>query len=261
MNIAPIGRRERHGNVPLHYALALASLLMVGSGVTGGCSGYDKPKLTPEELDALLVASGWTPEAAAADGYDAHCEPGLEPGQGDLCTHDCRLDLDCNARLGRRVCTCEGGVYIQCICEPPEGWPYERSPSPTAPYCDRITGEPRYLQGDRCDAIGLKCVGEKDPEMACTCTANAGGVGNWLCSATSAHMPPPDAPKCEDFGSGMRGPLDRTEEACDTRWDLCVARDYYLESTAPRGCACLSRDGGLTLEWICGSTNRWFRPE
>jgi len=57
------------------------------------------------------------------------------------------VSATCGGDQGYRVCTCVGGVFVQCACMPPERWPYDGE-VPTAPYCDSITGQPQYLGGE-----------------------------------------------------------------------------------------------------------------
>lgn len=67
------------------------------------------------------------------------------------------------------------------------------------------------------------------------------------------------APICETVGKGYQASMKG--KPCDTEWDLCIARDYNPSGTSPRGCICMRKGMNPKPEWICGSTNRWFRAE
>jgi len=210
----------------------LATVAALGSlPLSGGCSGG---------YDIALPADHVMPQG------DADCLADDEPSQGDVCTQDC-LTATCAGGKGRRVCTCEGGVFLQCACLPPADWPYDHVPA--APYCDSLTGEPRYLSGERCDE-GLTCRSNKEPAQGCRCLERiwqCGGVGD---------VPEGGAP-CESYGNGKQAVLD--DQPCDQEWQLCVSRDYNPTGTSPRGCACMK--DGAELLWTCGATNRWWRAE
>jgi hypothetical protein len=213
----------------LGAVVAAAGALLAAPGCTGG---YDIPA---------------PPEGTPALQGDADCDADSEPSQGDACTRDC-LMATCASGTGRRVCTCEGGVFLQCACLPPETWPFRDVPA--APYCDRISGQPRYLSGESCKLEEQQCVSRKFPEQGCTCK-----LGVWQCGNSEGF--PAGAAECEAFGSGLNAVLD--EGPCDEEWQLCVSRDYNPTGTSPRGCVC-KMDGGR-LTWQCGPTNRWWRAE
>ena len=178
---------------------------------------------------------------------DMLCEFDEEPGQGDPCSADC-LTATCASGMGRRICTCEGGIFLQCACLPPDNWPYDDVPS--APYCDRLTGQPKYLSGERCTTDGETCRSSDFPEQGCTCKLNT-----WQCG-TSEGLPE-GSPACEGFGNGLQAVLKG--QPCDTEWQLCVSRDFNPTGTSPRGCVC--QIDGAQLIWTCGATNRWWRAE
>ena len=227
-NGAPLGAERRAGwRRSLAAAVAATALAVVH-----GCSaGYDTP----------IPADYQTPQG------DLDCMNNTEPSQGDVCTQDC-LTATCAGGMGRRICSCGGGVFLQCACLPPANWPYDDVP--TAPYCDSITGEPMYLAGELCKGEGLTCISSGFPEQGCTCVG-----GFWQCGA-SAGLPQTGA-SCESYGNGKGAVLD--DQPCDAEWRLCITRDYNDTGTSPRGCACLAQ--GARLLWKCGSTNRWWRAE
>jgi hypothetical protein len=205
-------------------AIATASLVVVG------CSGgYDIP----------LPADFEPPQG------DIDCRDDMEPSQGDVCTQDC-LTATCASGVGRRICTCEGGVFLQCACLPPANWPFEEVPA--APYCDSLTGDPRYLSGEVCTAA--ECRSSRAPQSGCHCV---GGI--WQCGSSEGIAA--NAPSCESFGKGYQATLKN--KPCDTEWQLCIARDYNPTGTSPRGCVC--QKDGAQLAWTCGATNRWWRAE
>jgi hypothetical protein len=204
-------------------------------------------------LGALVVVVG------CADGYDiAPLPPGTvlngdkgcadnAGSQGQRCTQDC-VTATCNGGTGRRVCTCSGGVYLQCACLPPENWPYDDVPA--APYCDAISGQPRYLNTDICTGEGRQCVSSLFAEQGCTCTAGA-----WKCGSNAGYAA--GAENCESLGRGIGKFMD--EHPCDSAWQLCISRDFNPTGTSPRGCVCTPE--GTQLVWQCGATNRWYRAE
>jgi hypothetical protein len=233
-------------------ALGVASAVALSFG---GCSGGYDIDTDP----ALLDAAGYT-----KDGVDASCNPD-DANQGDLCTQDCDLGPNsCNSSRGRRYCTCEGGVYVQCQCLPPDNWPYKDVPA--APYCDSISGEPRYLMNAPCTkaGVGTTCRGRKDPTMGAVCMAAAGGgAPTWTSGTVAALGVSENAAACEDFGTGMvydsRNVFGPHNKQCDTDWELCIGRDVNQESTSPRGCVCWPEASGL--KWLCVATQRWFRAQ
>lgn len=203
----------------------------VGLAVFGCSGGYDIPP---------------APAGTPALQGDEDCQLDNEPSQGDACSQDC-LTATCASGMGRRICTCEGGVFLQCACLPPENWPFKDVP--TAPYCDTLTGLPKYLAGETC-TDGLTCRSTTFPEQGCHCSGKI-----WQCGMADAE--PANSPSCESFGNGKQGVLK--DLPCDTEWQLCIARDYNPTGTSPRGCACLKE--GAQLSWTCGATNRWYRAE
>jgi hypothetical protein len=215
----------------LSAAVAVAAALVTALGCS---SGYDIP------------SNGVVPKG------DADCMADMEPSQGDVCTRDC-LDATCASGMGRRVCTCEGGVFLQCACLPPAYWPYKEVP--TAPYCDPLTGDVRVLAGETCSATA--CRSAANPMLGCECLQ-----GVWQCGSAAAIAA--EAPSCESFGRGLQATLKN--RPCDNEWQLCIARDYNPEGTSPRGCVCMkddptSVDPNAPKTWTCGATNRWWRAE
>jgi len=230
-------RAGRPGLVSLRGATASLVLLAFGLVAGSGCSGYDKDASPADEAfmatEAALCAAG--------------------PGQGDRCTVDCIGT--CQGATAARVCTCEGGVFVACQCLPPEGWPYE--PGQTAPYCDAITGHPFALANEACEDEGAECISTQAPEQGCRCELSADGRKvAWSCGNAGTLGIPAEARTCESYGNGLMALVKKT--SC-TPWQICVARDYYEASTTPRACACIPE--GNAQDWVCGSTNRWFRPE
>jgi hypothetical protein len=110
---------------------------------------------------------------------------------GSACSIDCRVACGFQ-NMGLKICTCEGGVYAQCPCPPPENY----LGAPTAPACQTSDGTTEELD---------------------------------------------DTP-------------------CTTEWEQCIGTDAVTGNT-PRGCACLTNRLTGTLQWYCGSTNRWFAAE
>jgi hypothetical protein len=204
---------------------------------------------------ALLVAAGCSggydaaplPEGSPMLKGDELCAFDMEPGQGDRCSQDC-LTATCGGSLGKRICTCEGGVFLQCACLPPDNWPYDHVPA--VPYCDAISGRPPNLVGEVCTSEGEECRSSHAPEQGCTCTN-----GFWVCGDSAGLAE--GARACEDFGSGLGRRLDK--KPCDAEWDLCINRDFNATGTSPRGCMCLAQ--GAQFFWKCGATNRWYRAE
>lgn len=213
------------------FAAAVAAGLLAAVGCSGG---YDIAPLPNGEL---------------AEG-DRLCRDDMQPSQGDLCTQDC-LTATCAGGTGRRICTCEGGVFLQCACLPPADWPYKDVPS--APYCDRISGRPQYLATDLCTGEGRQCVSSTNPALGCTCTKGA-----WQCGSSASYGS--GAEECEALGRGVGALMDSKPcaDADMKLWQLCITRDFNPEGTSPRGCVC--NDNGQQV-WQCGATNRWYRAE
>jgi hypothetical protein len=134
----------------------------VGLAVFGCSAGYDIPP-PPAGTEALQG--------------DMDCDSDTEPSQGDACSKDC-LTATCASGMGRRICTCEGGVFLQCACLPPETWPFKDVP--TAPYCDTLTGLPKYLSGETCTE-GLTCRSTTFPDQGCHCMGKI-----WQCGMADA---------------------------------------------------------------------------
>jgi hypothetical protein len=225
-------RRGRAWQRPVVAVLAIAGALLVASG----CSdGYDIPPQTGHAADATCLS---------------------EPSAGDVCTVDCYPGPNtCASNMGERMCTCEGGVYVQCVCLPPPDWPYDEVP--VARYCDLDSGEPRYLINQRCASEGQLCVGAKSPTEGCVCQ-RTGAQLLWACTAADILGVPPGAPTCESLGSGLHDGMK--DKPCDTLWDVCISRNYNPTGTSPRGCLCrMDNPGDTQPTWYCGATNRWWR--
>ena len=229
----------------------------------GGCSeGYDIPAHSmpcPTDGTACPLGMSCQPSTGlCAPTGDVDCEINNEPSQGDMCSKDCigveGVSATCGGDQGYRVCTCVGGVFVQCACMPPERWPYDGE-VPTAPYCDSITGQPQYLGGETCTTPGLQCASTVEANMGCVCNNN-GTINNWLCGTLDTLMIAPGAASCESFGSGKQEVLD--DNPCAPEWSLCISRNFNATGTSPRGCIC-NLEG--TNRWWCGAINRWFRAE
>jgi hypothetical protein len=222
---------SRAAGSSLRRSLAAAVAAAVALAAFGCSGGYDIPPLPADQP---------MPQG------DADCLADNEPSQGDVCTQDC-LTATCASGLGRRICTCGGGVFLQCACLPPDNWPFKDVPA--APYCDRLSGQPRYMSGERCTE-GAECRSNDFPTQGCHCV-NEG----WVCGSSDDVSE--GAPSCESLGSGKQAVLK--DRPCDTEWQLCVARDFNPTGTSPRGCVCQMEAGQLS--WTCGATNRWWRAE
>ena len=223
---------ERNGCKRIGVLAAVAAA-GVALSVFGCSAGYDIPPL----------AEGLTLQG------DRDCAADNEPSQGDACSQDC-LTATCASGLGKRICTCEGGVFLQCACLPPDNWPYKDVPA--APFCDNLTGQPKYLSGETCLGEGVECRSSVYPEQGCRCMNKV-----WQCTTSEGLSPA--AASCESFGNGKQAVLK--DQPCDAEheWDLCIARDYNPTGTSPRGCVCMAEAGQYF--WTCGATNRWFRTE
>jgi hypothetical protein len=72
------------------------------------------------------------------------------------------------------------------------------------------------------------------------------------------------APYCDEFtpnGMGLAGDLGVGNGLpCDKEWQQCVGRDIVTGFT-PRGAVCLDSNGDGALQWVDGSTEKWFAPE
>jgi len=225
---------------PQGHSLCLRRSLRAAVAAVGvalavfGCSGgYDIPPLA---------------EGLSLQG-DRDCAADNEPSQGDACSQDC-LTASCASGLGKRVCTCSGGVFLQCACLPPDNWPYKDVPG--APFCDNLTGQPKYLSGETCLTEGKECRSSDFPEQGCRCMGKV-----WQCS-TSEGMAA-NAVSCESLGGGKQEVLKDQPCTVEQEWDLCIARNYNPTGTSPRGCVCMPEAGQYF--WTCGATNRWFRAE
>jgi hypothetical protein len=96
-------------------------------------------------------------------------------------------------------------------------------------------------------ALGLKyCTCEGGVYASCPCPA----PDNWMGAETAPPCVSPD---------GTAEALD--DEPCTTEWEQCIGSEMPAGTTTPRGCACLTNRVTQALQWYCGSTNRWFRPE
>jgi hypothetical protein len=94
-------------------------------------------------------------------------------------------------------------------------------------------------------ALGTKvctCIG--GVYSACPCPAPAG----WQGAATAPYCDTPD-------GTGLTTAIKNT--ACMTEFQECIGKDQ-VTGTTPQGCACLNNPTTNSLQWYCGSTNRWF---
>ncbi len=181
------------------------------------------------------------------------CPPGGEgmPGRaGRPCSSDCAEEKSCGiGDLGTKYGKCSGGIFLQISCIKPADW----GGPETAPYCDRLTGEPTYLHGQLCSVPGRTCWSEKEAGFGARCDP-AGKLFAWV--RVPEVGPAPGVPTCESLGNGLVTTLD--EKACSAQWESCVGRDPVpddLVAGTPRGCTCLM---GL---WECTSTSRWFRAE
>lgn len=225
----------------------------------GGCSeGYDIPPLNipcPTDGTSCPLGMSCMPSTGlCAPTGDVDCELNNEPSQGDMCTQSCLGKATCGGDQGMRACTCVGGVFVQCACLPPERWPYDDE-VPTAPYCDSLTGQPRYLGGEPCTSPGAQCASTVEANMGCVCQTN-GTTSTWLCGALGTLMIDPNAQSCESLGTGRHEVLD--DNPCEPEWALCISRNFNATGTSPRGCIC-NLEGNN--RWWCGAINRWFRAE
>jgi hypothetical protein len=71
---------------------------------------------------------------------------------------------------------------------------------------------------------------------------------NYMGAAMAAYCQTSD-------GMGLTTSLKNT--ACTTQWAECIGKDL-VSGTTPQGCVCLLNATSNTLQWACGSTNKWF---
>jgi len=100
------------------------------------------------------------------------------------------------------------------------------------------------------------------------CECESGVYIECRCPRAPWYIGAPDAPYCDDYtynGSGEAASIDDTK--CTREWLQCVTRDV-VDGYTPRGCVCIDRDTPLgmptnpaNLEWVCGSTEKWFYPD
>lgn len=92
------------------------------------------------------------------------------------------------------------------------------------------------------------------------CTCAGGSYSQCPCPRPATFAAPEEAPLCTAYGSpdGLTTPLKGAP--CDQEWAACIGTDP-VTGTTPQGCACLRHELEGTLEWFCGSTNKWFKLE
>jgi hypothetical protein len=89
----------------------------------------------------------------------------------------------------------------------------------------------------------------------CSC---AGGVYSQCpCPKPDSYQGAATAPPCQT-PDGMTTALD--DQPCTSEWAQCIGSDPVSGNT-PRGCVCMTNRLSGTLQWYCGSTNRWFAPQ
>jgi hypothetical protein len=87
-----------------------------------------------------------------------------------------------------------------------------------------------------------------------TCTCTSGMYSMCPCPKPASYMGAATAPYCAT-ADGTTTSLKNT--ACTTQWQECIGKDLVSGST-PAGCVCLMNATSGTLQWACGSTNKWF---
>jgi len=87
-----------------------------------------------------------------------------------------------------------------------------------------------------------------------TCTCTGGMYSMCPCPKPASYMGAATAPYCAT-SDGTTTSLKNT--ACTTQWQECIGKDLVTGST-PAGCVCLLNATSNTLQWACGSTNKWF---
>ena len=90
---------------------------------------------------------------------------------GSACSIDCRVACGFQ-KMGLKICTCEGGVYAQCPCPPPENY----LGAPTAPPCQTSDGTTEELDDTPCSTEWEQCIGTDavtgNTPRGCACLTN-----------------------------------------------------------------------------------------
>jgi hypothetical protein len=100
---------------------------------------------------------------------------------------------------------------------------------------------------DCCLPCGYQGLGQK------VCTCSAGVYTMCPCPRPAAYLGAATAPYCP--GDGMTANIKNMP--CTTEWQQCIGTDPVSGAT-PEGCVCLRNALTNTLQWVCGTTNKWF---
>jgi hypothetical protein len=101
---------------------------------------------------------------------------------------------------------------------------------------------------DCCVQCGFNGLGTK------ICTCDGGLYTMCPCPKPTTYLGAATAPYC-DTPDGTTPTLKNTE--CTVEWQECVGKDL-VSGTTPQGCVCMQNPSTGTLQWYCGSTNKWF---
>jgi hypothetical protein len=169
-----------------------------------------------------------------------------------------------------RGCACmksDSGA-LQWSCGSTNNWFALESES-GAGVCEGATPDPTCFPGnpdENCDSTnartGSTCA--RDCRVACgfqqmglkICTCAGGVYSQCPCPKPEGYLGAATAPPCET-PDGTTDALD--DQPCSMEWQQCIGSDPVTGNT-PRGCVCMTNRLSGTLQWYCGSTNRWFAP-
>lgn len=172
-------------------AASIAAVVVLGPG--GGCSSSDggsgpAPPAKGPSASAALVAP------SVRSRTDENCTS-ANAKSGATCAVDCTIPCGFQ-RLGTKVCSCVGGVYVTCPCPAPPGW----QGAATAPPCDVVvpasaSGLASALKNAPCDTEWAECVGREpfsgNTPQGCACLTNpATGKLQWYCGSTNKWFTP-----------------------------------------------------------------------
>lgn len=196
------------------------------------------------------------PGAGGTPAYDANLDgfPDLPPAESSFAS-----DLD-------YWCRNPDFDFPVCTDQDPTGGPN------TDPSCDTSESS----SGDPCTQDCLAgCGFRRLGAELCTCDPVTGLYANCRCTKGSKYGGAATAPPCdtieESGGSNdifVLDPPGSDSLPCDTVWEQCIGIDPANPlADPPRGCVCMPAINTnlefdmSQLNWVCGSTNRWFAPQ
>lgn len=236
------------------------------SGAYSAC-----PCNRPAEFDAAPYAQFCT-EFGAADGLSANLKGNPCDAEFDICIG--QDDVSGSTPQGCACLVDNISSELKWFCGSTNKW-FDLEPEGGVPDCpiaaDGVSTCYPLNTDASCTSSDAKtgAVCSRDCQIGCgfqgigtkLCSCSGGAYSQCPCPRPETFLAAAEAPLCGDAQGAPDGLTEPIKGLpCETEWEACIGTDA-ITGTTPRGCVCMMHPTEMTLQWSCGSTNKWFKLE